>query len=275
MKKTMLLLFTTSFLLLAAFEAFGQTPSPQPPPKVLWIYREDVKPSKGYLHERVESGFADFWAKAKAQNFLALEAASGNPNEVLFISGYDSYAAYDKDFQLFAKTPSGSARTDYEGLARQEAELINGVRSMVAEYREDLSYRAPVTLPQMRGFAITTLRVRPGHGEEFEQARKITKEAHEKANVDEHFAIYEVVAGAPSGTYLLLIPMKSLGDRDTNPHSKAYQEALGDENRKKLRELSGAYSMGSETNLYVFNPRMSYVSDQFSNADSTGFWKKK
>jgi hypothetical protein len=43
---------------------------------------------------------------------------------------------------------------------------------------------------------------------------------------------------------------------------------------KKLNELSAAAIESSETNLFAFNPRMSYVSDDWLKADPA-FWKPK
>jgi hypothetical protein len=43
---------------------------------------------------------------------------------------------------------------------------------------------------------------------------------------------------------------------------------------KKLNELSAAAIESSQTNLFAFNPRMSYVSDDWVKADPE-FWKPK
>ena len=64
-----------------------------------------------------------------------------------------------------------------------------------------LSYRMRPSVQDMRYMHVTTIRVRPGWGSAFEEVRKLAKAAHEKANVDEHWAIYEVVSGMPPGTY--------------------------------------------------------------------------
>jgi uncharacterized protein involved in type VI secretion and phage assembly len=43
---------------------------------------------------------------------------------------------------------------------------------------------------------------------------------------------------------------------------------------KKLSELTARTIESSETNLFVFNPRMSYVSEDWIKADPD-FWKPK
>ena len=74
---------------------------------------------------------------------------------------------------------------------------------------------------------------------EFEQLRKLVTAAHEKAKVDERWAVYEVLTGAPDETYLFLRPMASLAewDKDEATHGKEYQDALGEDIRGRLREF--------------------------------------
>jgi hypothetical protein len=50
--------------------------------------------------------------------------------------------------------------------------------------------------------------------------------------------------------------------------------AMGEDGMKKLEELSAASIESSETNLFAFNPKMSYVSDDWVKADPD-FWKPK
>src|SRR5207253_4203385 len=133
----------------------------------LWIYREDTKPARGSAHQRVEHGLAQYWAKNKVQPFLAVEAVSGVATEVMFFSGYDSLASMEKDYALFGKASSGA---EYDALEKQEADLVNSVRSMVAVLRPDMSYhseRFMSVMPQSRYFSIETFRARLGHDADF------------------------------------------------------------------------------------------------------------
>ena len=53
----------------------------QPPPKVLALYREYLKPGKaGTVHEKSESAFVQAVTKAKVPtNYLAVDSISGRP----------------------------------------------------------------------------------------------------------------------------------------------------------------------------------------------------
>jgi hypothetical protein len=119
---------------------------------------------------------------------------------------------------------------------------------------------------------VTTIRVRPGWGSAFEEVRKLAKAAHEKADVDEHWAIYQVVSGMPAGTVLMLQGAMSLKEEDTDPHSQAYRDAVGDEGRAKMQQFQRDGVLGTETALFEISPQMSNVPDEWLKA-RPDFWK--
>lgn len=272
MKKTFGLLLGIFAMLAGAVAASAQT-QPQAP-RVLSIYREDAKPSRGPVHQKVERAFTQYWAKNNVQPFIGMEAMSGNATEVIFLSGYDSLAALEKDNQAFAKAASGP---EYEALARQEAELVNGVRSMVAVLRPDMSYRPErlmTVLPQCRYFQIETFRVRLGKDADFAAGSRMFQNAFEKMKRDQPYVMYQVLMGAPEGTYLLFFPLKSFKEIDDEfANEKAFMEAFGEENMKNLMKSTGDVFISMETNVYAFNPMMSNVPKEFAAVDPK-FWTK-
>ncbi len=69
--------------------------------------------------------------------------------------------------------------------------------------------------------------------------------------------------------------MKSAAEIDKNfAAGKDFEAVMGEEGMKKLAALSAAAIESSQTNLFAFNPRMSYVSDDWIEADPE-FWKPK
>jgi hypothetical protein len=288
MKKNWILRFAICLAAIGISQASGQSGSmPQEQtgamessnspgiPKLIWIYREDVKPARGAQHQKVEQGFSQFWASHQVEPFLALDSMSGNASEAMFISGYNSYASFEKDFQIFAKAQNGPRKAEFEALEHQEADLINGVRSMVARYRPELSYRADSFMdgmPKSRYFQIETMRVRPGKNEEFANAAKMFVDAYQKSSIDQPFVIYEMVSGAPTGTYLVFTEMDSLGHLDmAGELDQRVTEAMGESNMKNLMSGMGEVFTSIERNLYAFNPKTSLVSEAFAAADP-GFW---
>lgn len=253
----------------------AQAPAEQPSPNVLQIYREVVKPGKTSAHEKVEVGWPRAYAKAKwPTNYLAIVSVTG-PSEAWFITGYESFAALQQEQTNSEQATALKAETDQ--LSAQDGEFLSDFRSMIAVYRDDMSYGARSNLALMRYFTITRYLVRPGHAAEFVEARKIVKAAHEKANVPERLSVWQVVSGAPAGTYLTIAARKSLGELDDNPklHGSAYQAALGGEaGEKKLAELNAASVINSEQNHFAFSPKMSYPPKEWIDADPT-FWAPK
>jgi hypothetical protein len=183
MKRRHVLSVFVCLILLGQCLIMAQTSGTPTPPKVLWIFREDVKVAKGMAHGRVEHAFAQLWAKGGVQPSLAMEAMSGNPTEILFVSGYDSFASFEKDYQTYGKVISGPMKMEYEALTKQESELVNSARSIVVILRPELSYRAAqimTGLPKARYAEITVVRTRPGKGESFAAGAKLYQSAYEK-----------------------------------------------------------------------------------------------
>jgi uncharacterized protein involved in type VI secretion and phage assembly len=80
----------------------------------------------------------------------------------------------------------------------------------------------------------------------------------------------------PRPTYLMFQPLKSLAEVDAFPqtHGQAYRDAIGDAGRKKLAELFASGIVSAETNIFAFNPKMSYVANETAAADPD-FWTPK
>ncbi len=275
MKKSLVLLLTVSLFLTTASVTLAQEQKMSGPPKVLQIFIEQVKPGKGAAHEKNEAGWPRAFAGAKSPtHYIAMTSQTGL-SEAWFVTGFDSLAAWEKDTKSNENNVALTATLDQ--LSEKDGEFLNGVRSVVARHRDELSYRtADVKVMQSRYFYVMTVRVRPGHGNEFVEASKLLRDAHEKANVPEAWAVYQVEAGMPAGTYLIMQPLKSLAEVDafTETHGKAYQDAIGDEGRKKLQELNSSGTLSSENAIFAFSPKMSYVSKEMAGADAD-FWFPK
>jgi hypothetical protein len=256
----------------------AQTSGASAPPKVLWIFREDVKVARGIVHGRVEHSFAQLYAKGGIQPFLTMEAMSGNPTEILFVSGYDSFASFEKDYQTFGKVISGPMKAEYEALVKQESELVNAARSVVAVFRPELSYRAAQIMPDLpkaRYSEVTVVRTRPGKGESFAAGAKLYQSVYDKMNINTPWAIYEVAEGAPSGTFLLLTSYKSLKEvDDLLAMEPKIMAAIGEEALKNMSKESADIFVSIESNMYALRPDMSHVPKEYIAADPE-FWAPK
>jgi hypothetical protein len=244
-----------------------------PPPAMIQIYREEVKPGKTSLHVKTEAAFLrDFKAAKLGPNYTALTTITG-PDEAWFVARYDSYASFGKDLAA-SNASSGRAAMDKDLVA--DGELLSRSSSIVARYRADLSYRPGVSIPLTRFFNVAIVRIRPGHITDYEDARKIVKAAHEKAALKFNYSVYQVTSGMPAGTFLVMSYGKTLGDFDTATeiHGKAYDDAIGDDGRKKLNELASAGTISSESMVFAVSPKMSNP-DKDTIAADPAFWAPK
>lgn len=259
---------------LVAPGALAAQASPAPAFNVLTVYRETVKPGKGLAHDEHESAWARAMAAAKSPvPYLAMTAMSG-PSETWYMSAYPTWADYEKS----NKAMEAAA---FMGVAKRfvppEADNLSDGRGMVLTFREDLSYGGPSDLPSMRYFSVTRISVRPGHNAEFEENRKMVKAAHESARLTDKYSMWQAAAGAPAGTYFLIVPRKSLGEIDEGAtvHGAAYQAALGGpEAQKKMNANASAAVISSQTDHFAFAPQQSVVPAEWVTADPA-FWKLK
>jgi hypothetical protein len=244
------------------------------PPKVLVITREVLKPGKGAVHEKWEAGWPRAFAKAKwPTHYLAVASITGE-NRALYMTGYESLAAWEADANAIEKNAVLSAQL--AALSDKDGDYLTELRTGAFTYLPELSYRPDAPLVGTRYFLIISLTVKPGHGDHFTEVRKTARQAHEKAGLDEHFAVYQAAAGAPAGLYLIFIPLKSLAEMDQSPekHGKAYQEALGEEGRKKADEFQSQGLESAELQIFAFSPKMSYPSKEWIAAEPD-FWAPK
>lgn len=259
----------------AAFGLAAAAQMPTAPPKVISLYREEVKPARGAQHAALEATYAAHWAKHGVQPYLALNAITGPASDVVFVSSYPGWESVDKDMAAYDK---GAAAPEFAGIARKEAELVSSVRAVMAELHPELSYNAEKMmseLPHARYVWIRTVRVKPGHGADFVEMSKALLKAHQDAKVDESWAAYRVVAGAPSGTYLMFQTSRLLAEEEgSDAAHKAMRDAAGAEYAAKMAKLAEASVASDQSELYALSPKMSLVSKEFAAADAA-FWTPK
>ena len=246
----------------------------QPPPKVLALYREYLKPGKaGTVHEKSESAFVQAVTKAKVPtNYLAVDSISGRPRS-LFLFPYDSFDGIEKDYMNTQKNPALATALDHAMVT--DGELLSDMDSTLLAYREDQSLRPNVDIAHMRYFEIALFQVRPGHGKDWDDIVKLVLAAYEKVP-DAHWATYEVVYGQqPNSTYVVFTAIKSAADIDKEfAQDKDFVAAMGEDGMKKLAELETQALESRQSNLFSFNPRMSYPPERWVKADPD-FWKPK
>ncbi|WP_306599578.1 hypothetical protein [Geothrix sp. 21YS21S-2] len=258
-----------TFALLIAPALMAQS-GPQPPPPVMVFIREEVKPGKGAAHEATEAAWTQAMIKGKSTNYyLGMEALTG-PSEAWFLAGYGSFAKWGGAQNEFDANPD--LKKEIARIAEQDGELLSGARTFVGARRKDLSFGPDVEIGKMRYMRVRTFRVKQGQNRPFEDGLKVALEGYAKSRYPFSFATYEVVAGQPSPTFVILRPMKSLGDMDlADAADKAFLEVMGEDGRKALSKVFGDSVQFVENQIFSFNPKLTFAGPS-TIASDPAFW---
>lgn len=105
---------------------------------------------------------------------------------------------------------------------------------------------------------------------------KMYVDGYGKATQNVRWATYSSMYGQDNGgVYLVFTPLKSLAEVDAEiADGKKFEAQLGEDGIKKLAELTAACVESSATNLFSFNPKLSYPADEWVKA-APDFWKAK
>ncbi len=151
-------------------------------------------------------------------------------------------------------------------LITQEDHILSPSTTLIAFYRPGLSYRpneAVQVFPKARYVQATVFHVQPGQEPQFVGLVKSRRAGLDSVNIDRPDIAYQVISGAPSGTFVFLTPLTTL---------KTIDEAI-----VKLQGVSGNIGekdIRHESTLLCIEPSISYVSDDFAAGDSP-FWRAK
>ncbi len=272
-------LLSLLFLIFFAAPVLAQETPQMGPPKVLLIVREEIKPGMMAAHTRHSGDFAQVFNQLQTPNRrIAMVPVAGNENEVLYITAAQSFAEIEtinRSTDQKMGSASGPMRVKLDALDKEAPGMHSAMRDMMAVFRPELSFNPGVNISQMRYFTITTTRVRPGFDAAYQEyVQKLINVARQKANVaDLHIAVFQVVSGAPGGTYLSFRPMKSLAEMDNRVGMKM-RASMSDDQRKDVDKAVREAIMSTEVSTYAFAPSMSYVDREFAAMDSA-FWSPK
>jgi hypothetical protein len=271
MKITRPILLALTFAIASSTLAAAQEMSG--PPKVLLIQREFIKPGKsGAIHDRSEANFVQALTRAKwPTHYLALNSLSGK-SRALFLTGYPSFEAVQKDNDGMEKDPVLGPELDK--LMALDGELLDSTDQFVLYYDADTSYRPESDLSHARYLEVSSYVVKPGHDHDWGEIAKMVIAAHQKAGTSAHWATYEMAYGG-GDEYVILSSDKSMADIDQGfAEGKQFEAAMGEDGMKKLHDLIASTIESSDSQLFAFNPRQSYAPEDWIKADPE-FWKPK
>ena len=246
---------------------------PTSQPKFLHIAREEVKMGRTADHAKWEAGWPAAYEKSKSPyTYVAMVSVTGR-TEAWYVTPLASQAAFG---EMSARDEADSALSaELDRLSRGDAEFVSELSHLQAVARPDLSHGAFPDLATMRFWEIGTFRVKPGHDGEFEAAVKAYGAAAERSAPHASWRTYEVVAGAPDGTYLFFSSVASFGDFDrARQEGEATWKGLTYDERSAMQKLFAEGTVSSSSNRFRLDPVQSFVPMDTRQKDPA-FWMPK
>ena len=105
------------------------------------------------------------------------------PSESWLIVLFPLYAAMEKEAGATAK--DATLLAELGRLDEGDGPYRAGGRTMIAEDKPELNYRARGDFSGVHYVEVTIVHVRPGHTREYQEMVSASRKAHEQANVDE------------------------------------------------------------------------------------------
>ena len=240
------------------------------PPKVLLLEHKQPYSGKAEERRKLEEALSAACEKLDAPRvWIDLESLSGEP-EALVFSPFDSYEQMEQSDFEWSQFLAGHA--DLQRIREDTRSLVGGERKIIAILRYDLGYLVDsIDLSEARFLQVVEVRLFPGRESDFVDAFKILADAHTKVHTETPWVVYEVDAGLPTPTFLILSPMVELKERDDLlAQSPAIADAQGD-GGDALKKIARESYAATESTIYRVNPGMSHVSKAFAATDME-FW---
>jgi hypothetical protein len=266
-----------AFVPICAGGATGQTKgvirSETAPPKLAVLVYQRFPFDKATEGGKALASAARACANLEVPNsWIVLESVTGD-SEVLSFDPFDSFEHIGKAFAEWG--PIYAAHAELGKFQAQINGALASQRTIVAERRDDLSYRANrIDLSKARFLRVLEVRLHPGHEGEFAEAFKNLTAAYEKTESDLPWVVYHVNVGMPSPTFFAFVPMRTLAQNDDLLNLRdLLHEAEGDA-AERMQQIARAAYAHTESNLYAVSPEKSHVSKEFAAGDPE-FWTPK
>jgi hypothetical protein len=210
-----------------------------------------------------------------AINVIGMASVTGLPETWLVEAHYSFASVEDLDQRMATLAPVRALSDSADPL---QDDVLAPSRTMLAEYRPNWSYRPDQAIrmfPRARYFQISLFRIRPGTEAEFGELIRLRRATADVVNLDRPDMAYQVISGAPAGTFVFLSPVISLRtfDDGVNP-VPVFAEGLADAKAKDGSKIATNTEISREHLLFRVEPRISYVSSEFADVDPD-FWRGK
>ena len=210
-----------------------------------------------------------------AVNVMGMASVTGLPETWLVEQHYTFASVEDLDQRISALAP---VRAYSDATDPLQDDVLAPSRTMLAQYRPNWSYRPDQAIrmfPRARYFQISLYRIRPGTEAAFGELIRLRRATADVINLDRPDLAYQVISGAPAGTFVFLSPIASLRNFDdgVNP-VPVFAEGLANAKDKDGSKIASDTEISREHLLFRVEPRISYVSSEFADMDPE-FWRAK
>jgi hypothetical protein len=237
-----------------ASSAFCQTEdwAKTPTPAVLSITTEVIKEGQEDAHVKIESGWRRAFTKVNYPSyFLGISSLTG-PSAMLFLTGYDSLEAWQKDDE-----DQGANQwlwTEQDKLHIEDSVYVSARNHEYAELVPELTVPTKFPLGAARCFSVTRIDVEPSQSQDVRNW--LRRQIAAKAAVLTYLATYRLFAGGSPTTYIVIEARTSRGAYDSN--------------RLDL-DFPPTGVKGITRNLFEPDPNTSHVTREFAKGNER-FW---
>ncbi len=275
MRNTFVLGMLAAFLL--GLVALAQSPlDTAKQPKYIWTQHVTIAEGKGMSYPGLLAQFRRAAETTKADTYwLAGSYLTGDMRQVVYVSFYNNFAGVETDLASFEKIAVETIKMNPNFMAESGATEL-APHGTIAKYREDLSYLPDkVPGPQTKFWEVTTIMLKPGHMTDFADLVKTEIELLKKADLDEHFLVYQVMAGLPTSgsAFYIVKPMKSLAEMDADS-SERMKSVFTPIVRRQFESQVAQMVSHIESNLLAVRPDLSRPPQTFLAANPD-FWTVK
>ena len=256
-----------AFLVFSSLTALAQKDTT--PPLILQIYRDPVKPGKLPEYARVEAEAAQACYRANTWPYFTVQTVTG-PQEVWFVSGFDTYGAMEKSAEPFVRNANLAA--ELNRLMEAKTNLVSDPATIFLRYREDLGRNTGLVRPGTRYLRATWTSVAPGREGDFEESQRLIRSARERAGAADNRAVYQATSGISGGLYLTFSPYHTFEEAAESLDGLLDYDDLDETVRGKLHELFAASVASSQTFIFSISPAMSNPAGEWI-ADDPEFWR--
>ena len=245
---------------------------PGEPPKILNIVREQLIPGKSVAYANLlERIGAEYTRRRIPVYWFGAQSFTG-PLEGLYLNFFESFAEMNAANDALNKAVAASP-----ALAQMQEQLLtctSSVTNAFAVRRDDLGYRwDSIDFSKARVLRVATIQVRQGHEAEFTEAIRGLRAAYARLNATAYWVTYQVTAGAPSSTFVIFLPMRSLDEMDDYINRlPALPEAEGPTVAQKLQQIARDAYRSWDSELFSVSPSQSHMPADFVAGDPA-FWR--